>query len=140
MRLDLISTHEVNISGIEDMTVMKETGLNILSTGGGSLLQLSPQEGRLVKKEIKHPCAHRVSVHLLCIQVAGSEYLTGADAGFPVGGGADPLGGRQHTILLNFPKNCMKSRKFWAVGGGAPGAPPLNPPLSRCIMLDVSKH
>ena len=45
---------------------------------------------------------------------------TGADPGFPVGGGADPLGGRQHTILLNFPKNCMKSRKFWAVGGRPP--------------------
>ena len=41
-------------------------------------------------------------------------------------------GACQHTILSNFPKNCMKSRKFWTVGGGggrAPGAPPLNPPL-----------
>ena len=32
-------------------------------------------------------------------------------------------------ILPNFPKNCMKLRKFWAVGGGTPGAPPLDPPL-----------
>ena len=40
------------------------------------------------------------------------------DPGFPLGGGADPLGGRQHTILSKFPKNCMKSRKFWAMGGG----------------------
>ena len=34
-------------------------------------------------------------------------------------------------ILSNLPKNCMKSRKFWAMGGvvGAPGEPPLNPPL-----------
>ena len=41
--------------------------------------------------------------------------------------GRQPSGGRsQHT---NFPKNCMKLRKFWSVGGGAPGVPPLDPPL-----------
>ena len=57
--------------------------------------------------------------------------VSGADPGFPVGGGANPLGGRQHMILPNFAKNCMKLRKFWAVGGGGArrGAPPLNPPL-----------
>ena len=48
----------------------------------------------------------------------------GADPGFPVGGGADPLGGCQHMILSNFPKNCMKSRKFWAVEGACAGWPP----------------
>ena len=54
----------------------------------------------------------------------------GADPGFSVGGGADPPGGRQHTILSKFPKNCMKSRKFWTVGGREPGEPsPLDPPL-----------
>ena len=31
-------------------------------------------------------------------------------------------GGRQHMILLNFPKNCMKLRKIWAGGGLLPGA------------------
>ena len=38
----------------------------------------------------------------------------------------NPLGGgRQHMILPNFAKNCMKLRTFWAVGGGlAGGAPP----------------
>ena len=74
--------------------------------------------------------SERPSVLLFCL-------YPGADPGFPVGGGADPLEGRQHTILSNFPKNCMKSRKFWAVGGRAPGAPPLNPPLvpSRKIHL-----
>ena len=65
----------------------------------------------------------------------------GADPGFPVGGGADPLegggargamGGRQHTILSNFPKNCLKSRKFWAVEGMRQGAP-LNLPLARVV-------
>ena len=60
------------------------------------------------------------------ISVLGEENITlsGEDPGFPGGGGTDPRGGRQHMILSNFLKNCMKSRKFWAVGGRAPGAPP----------------
>ena len=48
---------------------------------------------------------------------------TAADPGFPHGGG----GGRQHTILPNFPENCMKSKEFGRPGGGgarAPCAPP----------------
>ena len=51
------------------------------------------------------------------------------DPGFLVGGGANPPGGgeRQHTPLQNVPKNCMKLRNFWAIGGrGARwGRPPL---------------
>ena len=35
-----------------------------------------------------------------------------ADPGFPRGGGANTPGGRQHTILPNFPKNCMKLKEF----------------------------
>ena len=50
--------------------------------------------------------------------------LTGADSGFHVGGDANPLGGRQHMILPNFAKNCMKLRKFWAVQGTRRGCPP----------------
>ena len=51
----------------------------------------------------------------------------GADPGFSVGGDADPPGrGRKPMILANFPKNCMKLRKFWTVGGGRPL---LDPPL-----------
>ena len=56
----------------------------------------------------------------------------GADPGFPVGGGANPSrggGGRQHMILPNVVKNCMKLRKFWELGGVRAGAPPLNLPL-----------
>ena len=35
------------------------------------------------------------------------------DPGFPRGGGANSEeGGRQHTILPNFPKNCMKLKEF----------------------------
>ena len=40
-----------------------------------------------------------------------------ADPGFPLGGGANPRGGRQHTILPNFPKNCMELKEF-GLGGG----------------------
>ena len=50
-------------------------------------------------------------------------YITGADPGFPVGGGANPLEGRQQMILPLFAKNCMKLRTFWAVGGHLPAAP-----------------
>ena len=50
----------------------------------------------------------------------------GADTRFPVGGGANPWG-RQHTSLPDFPKNCMKLRKFWSVG--VRGRSPLDPPM-----------
>ena len=53
-----------------------------------------------------------------------------ADPGFPQGGGANSPGGRQHTILPYFPKNCMKLKEFWPRGGGThPSRPPLDPPL-----------
>ena len=45
------------------------------------------------------------------------------DPGFPQGGGANPPGGRQRTILSKFPENCMKSIKTWAV----------DPPLVMCV-------
>ena len=53
-----------------------------------------------------------------------------ADPGFPRGGGANSPrgGGRQRTILPNFPKNCMKLKEF-----GPPGGRPkfyyVDPPL-----------
>ena len=45
-------------------------------------------------------------------------------------GGANSPGGRQDTILQNFPKNCMKLKEFGLPGEGArvPRAP-LDPPL-----------
>ena len=55
------------------MTVMRETGLIVVSAERGSLFQLSLQEGRLIGKEIRHPCKHRL--YLLYVQVAGREYL-----------------------------------------------------------------
>ena len=45
-----------------------------------------------------------------------------ADPGFPRGGGANSSGGRQHMILPNFPKNCMKLKEF-EPRGGVPRAP-----------------
>ena len=44
--------------------------------------------------------------------------------------GRQSSGGRQHTILPNFPKNCMKLKEFGPPGGGArPLRPPLDPSL-----------
>ena len=60
--------------------------------------------------------------------------LPGADPGFPVGGGANLPRGGQHIILLDFPKNSMKLRKIWSVGGRPPA---LVPPLTTCIHLCV---
>ena len=54
---------------------MKETGLIVVSTMDGSLYQISLQEGRFIGKEIEHPCEHGWGVYLLCVQVAGREYL-----------------------------------------------------------------
>ena len=43
---------------------------------------------------------------------------------FRRGGGANSPGGRQHTILPNFPKNCMKLKEFGPPGERVPRAPP----------------
>ena len=53
---------------------------------------------------------------------------TVADPGFPREGGANSPGGRQHTILPNFLKNCMKLKEFGPLGACVPHAP-LDPPL-----------
>ena len=55
------------------MTVMRKTGLIVVSAWEGSLFQLSLQDGHLLKNQIERPCKH--DVHLLCVQVAGHEYL-----------------------------------------------------------------
>ena len=38
-------------------------------------------------------------------------------------------GGRQHTILPNFPKNCMKLKEFGPRGGASPKFYYVDPPL-----------
>ena len=45
-------------------------------------------------------------------------HVSVADPGFPRGGGVNSPGGRQHTILPNFSKNCMKLKEFGPPGGG----------------------
>ena len=53
-----------------------------------------------------------------------------ADLGFPGEGAPTSQGGRQHTILPNFPKNCMKLKEFGPPGGGArPKFYYVDPPL-----------
>ena len=59
-----------------------------------------------------------------------------ADPGFPRGGGANSPGGRQHTILPYFPKNCMKLKEFGPPGRGCTSlVPPLDPPLDICSLF-----
>ena len=43
--------------------------------------------------------------------------LPGADPGFPVGGDANPLRGRQHMILPSFAKNCIGIENILGRGG-----------------------
>ena len=62
-------------------------------------------------------------------------YTAVADPGFPRGGGANCPGGCQHTILPNFPKNCMKLKEFGPLGGGTcPSHPPLDPTTVQCCV------
>ena len=55
------------------MTVMRETGLIVVSTWDWTLIQLSLQEGSLIEKVMEPACQHLV--FLMCVQVAGREYL-----------------------------------------------------------------
>ena len=52
-----------------------------------------------------------------------------ADPGFPRGGGANSPEGCQHTILQNFPKNCMKLKEFGPPEGARPKFYYVDPPL-----------
>ena len=64
-------------------------------------------------------------------------YKPVADPGSLRGGCANPKGGRQPTICLIFPENCMKMKKFWPRGGGAR---PLRPPqIHHCKLLVFGK-
>ena len=53
------------------------------------------------------------------------RHISGADPGFPIGGGANhPGGGANLWFCQYFPKHYMKLRKLWAVGGrGRRGRP-----------------
>ena len=72
---------------------------------------------------------------LLCkyfVSIENYDQDSVADLGFPRGGGANSPGGRQHTILPKFPKNCMKLKEFGPPGGGArPKFYYVDPPLLK---------
>ena len=72
------------------------------------------------------PLPHRVNEPLVFVALDGINIMSlsflillrvlcadsVADPGFSRGGGANSPGGHQHTILPNFPKNCMKLKEF----------------------------
>ena len=61
----------------------------------------------------------------------------GADTGFPVGGGANPLGAPTYDFA-NFSKKLHEVENILGRRGAAPGAPPLDPPLKR-VQITISK-
>ena len=67
-------------------------------------------------------------------------YIPVTDPGFPQGGGGrEPSkGGREHTILPNSPKNCMKLKEFGRRGGG--GVRPSRPPLRSATAYTHAPH
>ena len=77
------------------------------------------------------------------IELVKTYLLPVADPGFPRGGGANsPGGGRQHMILPNFPKNCMKLKEFEPPGWGGGARPKfyyVDPPLVTVMSLFTSK-
>ena len=77
----------------------------------------------LERKKIFSTKLHKFMNYSKYFAFVRETLLPGADPGFSVGGVPTLRGGRQHTILSKFPKNCIKLRKFWAVGGGGQALP-----------------
>ena len=79
----------------------------------------------------------RIYRELVEVNLRGDTYLPVADPGFPRGG-APTLGGggggapTQHTILPNFPQNCMKLKEF-GPGGARPKFYYEDPPLPAVV-------
>ena len=86
--LDVISSYNVNLAFIYDMTVMCGSGMIVVSSQLGALFQLSLKGGHLIQKQIASLCQHHV--YLLCVQVAGREFL------------ALSCGGCNNIKLMNF--------------------------------------
>ena len=58
------------------------------------------------------------------------QWDTGADPGFPIGGGANPPGGAPTYDFAKFCEKLHEIEKISDCGGGhVPGMPPLNPKL-----------
>ena len=68
-----------------------------------------------------------------------SRIKAGADPGFPVGGGANPVGGGADVRCGHISQNLyVKMKEFWSVGGGAPAAPPLR--FANAIFYLISQR
>ena len=86
---------------------------------------------------------------LVCMQKMSYSGLWSVSISVVISGGSRissrrgrqlPRGGRQHTILPNFPKNCMKLKEFGPPGGGArPKFYYVDPPLV-ITEYDLSSH
>ena len=64
-----------------------------------------------------------------------------ADPGFPRGWGRQSSrGGHQHTILPNFPQNCMKLKEFGSPGGARVPRFPLDPPMVRSANMVLNVY
>ena len=78
-----------------------------------------------LRKPRKNGFAYATSTPILCDNHVAASFapcernLAVADPGFPRGGGINPPWCCQHTILPNFPKNCMKLKEFGPRGGHA---------------------
>ena len=77
--------------------------------------------GELLWKSCGHPA---LWVHMPNWMLQWMDLLSGAIS-IPLRMGHRPSGGCQRKILPKFPKNRMKLRTFWAVGGFMPGVNPL---------------
>ena len=60
---------------------------------------------------------------------------------FPEEGAPTPQGGRQHTNLSNFPKNCMKLKEFGPPGGARVPCAPLRSATAMdiCLIKQITK-
>ena len=65
--------------------------------------------------------------------------VSGADPGFPLGGGADPPVGAPTYDFVKFPQKLHEIKKIWAVGGRA-GGTPLDPPLGVIHIITISYY
>ena len=61
---------------------------------------------------------------------------SGADPGFPVGGGADPLGGAPTYDFVKFSEKLHEIEKILGHKGVRAGSAPLNPPLEMSETTD----
>ena len=74
-------------------------------------------------------CGLSISVISSKIMVFKNIYKSVADPGFPVGGGADPLGGAPTSDAYTFWQKCMQKQKKWILLGGTCQRHPLDPPM-----------